>query len=447
MLYVVHCVDTEGPLWEPLGETFLRIESIYGIKLDPTEENLEKLRQGRIDLGSAELNEAAKITFSSQQLGFYGNWQSLDAMLERIDQDGVRRAVTDSAGKGWHVNWHILAHHGFDPDKNPRRRDLGIHKVFDHYAGRYAASSSDSLHWHFHPLPFDRQANHCATAYLTNPSIFEIISRRVLERLWFPCVNRPGFNVERPDSHWFLEQWLPYDLANNNVQDDTFQPDFAQGRYGDWRWAPKDWTIYHPSHDDYQVPGNCRRAIGRCLTLGGRYSPLTKAEVERAFLRAQTAPTLMSFTNHDFRDLEDGIRSVQEILAEVAGRYPSVPWYYADSAQAMRACLGHGDAPHAKVSLEFAPAVGKLDKLVIGLDRAPFGPQPWFCLELADGSVHYDNLDREPQANHWSYCFDEQSAPLNTVRKIGIATNTPNGRTTVVTYEPHTGKREEAYHN
>ena len=33
ILYVVHCVDTEGPLNETLDATFERLESIFGITL------------------------------------------------------------------------------------------------------------------------------------------------------------------------------------------------------------------------------------------------------------------------------------------------------------------------------------------------------------------------------------------------------------------------------
>ena len=38
-VYVVHCIDTEGPLNESLKNTFERIKSIYGIRLKPTKKN------------------------------------------------------------------------------------------------------------------------------------------------------------------------------------------------------------------------------------------------------------------------------------------------------------------------------------------------------------------------------------------------------------------------
>ena len=53
-LYIVHCVDTEGPLYEPLEATFERLFEIYHIRLAATKENLFKLQNKLIDLNGAE---------------------------------------------------------------------------------------------------------------------------------------------------------------------------------------------------------------------------------------------------------------------------------------------------------------------------------------------------------------------------------------------------------
>ena len=50
IVYVVHAVDAEGPLYESLDETFLRLKDLYEIKVDPTFSNLQKLRKKEIDL-------------------------------------------------------------------------------------------------------------------------------------------------------------------------------------------------------------------------------------------------------------------------------------------------------------------------------------------------------------------------------------------------------------
>lgn len=447
MLYVVHCVDTEGPLWEPIEQTFERLNQIFGINLASTPENLRRIQEGKIDLGAPHRTGAAALAFSPTQLAFLSDWDAIDRMLDRVDKRELRFGLPDTVGNGWTMNWHCLAHHGFDPQKNPRRRDLGFHNVFDRYRVRYLNSQIDRIHWHFHPVPIDRQANHTATRYFTSPAIFEIISRRVLERMWFPCVNRPGFHSERPDSHWFLEQWLPFDIANLASDNDTGQEDLSGGRWGDWRRATKDWAIYHPDHDDYQIPGNCRRAIARCQNLEGRLAPLTSAEIEKAFIRAERKPTLLAFVSHDYRDLESGIRFVQKELAAASSRHTNVRWQYSDAAEAMRSCLNLGNAPAACIALDLESRGLAAHHLKVSLDRKPFGPQPWFCFALDDGTVHYDNLDVGLDKLNWHYTFDEHTAPIERVKLIGVATNTANGRTSVVTFDPRSGKTSEAFYN
>ena len=61
-------------------------------------------------------------------------------------------------------------------------------------------------------------AHYCATHYFaTGNRLFEILARDIIDRHWFPAVNRPGFHVTRPDSHWFLEQFIPLDYSNQGI--------------------------------------------------------------------------------------------------------------------------------------------------------------------------------------------------------------------------------------
>ena len=39
-VYIVHCIDTEGPMFESLEATFERINKIFDLNLDCSKENL-----------------------------------------------------------------------------------------------------------------------------------------------------------------------------------------------------------------------------------------------------------------------------------------------------------------------------------------------------------------------------------------------------------------------
>ena len=44
-LYIVYCIDTEGPIHEPLEATFDRLFHLYGVRLGATQANLNKIQK------------------------------------------------------------------------------------------------------------------------------------------------------------------------------------------------------------------------------------------------------------------------------------------------------------------------------------------------------------------------------------------------------------------
>ena len=42
IVYIVHCVDTEGPLYESLSAKFERIKDLFGVNIKPTSKNWSK---------------------------------------------------------------------------------------------------------------------------------------------------------------------------------------------------------------------------------------------------------------------------------------------------------------------------------------------------------------------------------------------------------------------
>lgn len=430
-LYVVHAIDTEGPLYEPLSATFERLEKIIGLKLPANRETLARLRRKEIDLGGKE--DIAALVVSEQLLNYNDTWDKVDAMLYELLSEEFRKRYADSAGNGWIFSWFLLDHIGYDV--NPRRRDIGYHNIFDHYIEilRETGSDQDDVQFHFHPMSTYREAHVCATSYLRSPHLLEVLARRIVDRSWFPSCFRPGFHAERPDAHWFLEQWLPFDFANQATEDDVrAQMDVAAGRLGDWRRAPRDWSHYHPSHDDYQVPGNCNRTIFRCLNVGTRFKLLDEREVNAAFARADSGqPTILAFTNHDFRDMRIDVASTHALIEAAAKHYPRVEWRHAKAKDAARAVLGRQNANPLRLEARLVMLEGAA-RLEVTSNHDTFGPQPFLALKTRDKRYLSDNFDVQIPKRHWTYTFDSDTVPLGAVDQIGIASNDINGSTYVV---------------
>jgi hypothetical protein len=430
-VYVVHCVDTEGPLAESLQATFQRAKEIFNLDLEPSVETLQKLQRCEIDLGGIE-QEVAKV-FNPKLLGYHQDWPSIDQMLDEIMSAEFRNKRSDSAGNGWLFNWHCIDHFGFTD--NPRGRDMKIHAVFDHYRQR-PDLADDSVQFHHHPVGFFHQAHKPATNYLSyQPNIFKLLAHKIIDRQWFPSVYRPGFHTTRPDSHWFLEQYIPFEYANQSMKDDNpdhLQQDLSGGRFGDWRRAPQDWTPYHPSHDDYQVPGHCRRWIGRCLNIGTRLRLLDAQSVDLAFEQAQKGePAILSFTNHDFREISDDIDYVYSLLKQASDKFPEVKFEYQNGLEAMRKGLKL-TSPSQK--LDFTCRLSD-SVLEISSNHNTFGPQPFMAIRTKDGRYLHDNFDFQENFKRWTYHFDDMTVPLEQIDTFGVAANDHYGQTCVVLYD------------
>ena len=442
-LYLVHAIDTEGPLYESLEATFERLEKITGVRLEPTQANLERVRKRELELGGRE--EVASLAVSKELLTYNDTWDKVDAMLSEMLSPEYRERYADPAGRGWIYSWFLMDHVGYTV--NPRRRDLGYHNIFDHYRALLQGTDApDDVQWHFHPMSTYREAHIVATSYLNSPHLLESLARRIIDRAWFPNSFRPGFHTERPDAHWFLEQWIPFDFANQSFPGDDRleqQADVAGGRLGDWRRAPHDWSPYRPAHDDYQVPGGCRRTVFRCLNVGTRFRLLDRAEIRRAFARAdQGLPTILAFTNHDFRDMRGDVAQVHAQVREVSREFPEVSWRHARAQDAARAVLGLGDETPLRLDAALTRR-GDALHLNVTANVDTFGPQPFLAVKTRDKRYLTDNFDLQTPRRHWTYVFDADTVLPESLAAVGVASNGLDGSTHTLVLTPEGEKTAE----
>jgi hypothetical protein len=442
-VYIVHCIDTEGPLHESLEATFERLKGIFQLDFEPSRELLRQLQNGEIDLGGLEA--AVQKVLDPHLLNYNDTWEKVDFMLADAMSGRFRNQFLDSKGGGWIFNWFCVDHVDFDI--NPRRRDVGYHNIFDRYRRMLEETGSehDGLHFHYHPHGFRREGHLCATHWWANSnSLAQILSRRVIERKWFPAANRPGYHVIRPDSHWFLEQYIPFDFSNQAIpmsEEDEAQFGLEGGRFGDWRRAPANWQPYHPDHDDYQLPGRCRRWIGRCLNVGTRYRLLGESDIRQAFAEARAGrPVVLGLTNHDFRDLRVDVHSFRKLLATISKEFPDVAFQFSEAVAAMRSALKLVHQPPCQLELSLAPSGKSAHVLNVRTSTPAYGPQPWLALKTAAGTFHHDNFDILTPFHRWQYVLDEETFPLKALSAVGVAANNAFGTTTVSVLETETGK-------
>ena len=436
----VHAIDTEGPLYESVEAKFERIKNLYDVTFETKDKvTIEKLKKGEIPLGGKE--KAIALMLSSHLTNYNDDWNKLFKMHERIFSKDFRMQDSDSFGGSWVFSWHCLDHAGYEI--NPRRRDLGYHKIFDKYKDLLKKNYDfgDKIFWHFHPMSMYKEAHKCATSYINSPQLYEILCRKVLDRNFFPSCFRAGFQAERPDSNWFLEQWIPFDITNMSYEDQSQLEknlDFKNGRSGDWRRATKEWEVYNPSHDDYQKKGNCRRYIGRALNVLNRIASINEYEMEKAFIRAQSdKPTLVGFASHDFRDLEYEVKFLRNLIKDTAKKYPEVKFQYMNTKDAFNAYLSQDKENKSeesiKLDLTYHEDRNDYPRIVVRTIKGQvFGPQPFLCYKRKDGKYIHDNFDFDIKKGIWHYAFHEDTLKIQDIEKLSVASNDKYGNTDIV---------------
>ena len=82
-VYIVHCVDTEGPMTETIKETFIRVKKITGIEISPSINNLKKLQNKEINLDGKE--SIVSNLVHQNRINFNKSWNDIEIMLDKYN--------------------------------------------------------------------------------------------------------------------------------------------------------------------------------------------------------------------------------------------------------------------------------------------------------------------------------------------------------------------------
>jgi hypothetical protein len=262
--------------------------------------------------------------------------------------------------------------------------------------------------------------------------LHQSISIRLIERRWFPKIHRAGFHTERPDSNWFLEQWIPFDASNQSIEEEHFQKDDVNHRFGDWSGAPDNWSIYNPDLYDWRKKGHLKRRIARCLNLNTRFRNISEYEIEKAFKAAEHSDIYLGITNHDFREISTEIEDFYEVLLRVSKRYPKIRYVFSDSLNAFRLAVGTNAEEIINNRIELEASLSDSLLRIFILNGRIFGAQPYLAIKTKSGVYYHDNMDFCEFQREYCYTFDWQTFDLSEIEQISVASNDIYGNTCII---------------
>jgi hypothetical protein len=312
-------------------------------------------------------------------------WPLVDRAMDRLFDPSFRQRHRDPSGGQFKIGWFFLTWTGFDT--NPRARDLGYHKIRDHYVERWGnrlREYGDEHCWHYHHPAPSRIGIEWGLDWSVCPEYDAIVSRQILERDWFPACYRAGGTIMDAVSSRWVDTWFPFDYTNR-------APVEAKSLV-DWSTGVREWSLYQPSPEDFRKPGAGRRRMARSLDLATWIYSLTDDEIAAGFARAAGGrPAIVSCFDHDYRDIAPRVDELRERIERIAATFPGVPWRYAAPVEAARAYL---DAPPARtLTLEIAQEPD--GAIVMSAGAAIFQPFPWIAARMRDGTVMHVDTDVE----------------------------------------------------
>lgn len=365
-VYVVFCMDTEGPCDDPNNNELLK------------------------------------------------TWGNVDAAMDKLFFGDFRHLYPDSKGNGIKVGWFFLTWTGFLT--NPRNRDFGYHKVRDHYIerwGKQIEKYGDEHCWHYHHPSKSKIGNEWGFDWNENHEYSNIISRQILDRNWFPVSYRAGGTIHTNESSNWIDNWFPFDYSN--------RAPIKIENIIDWSNAKKDWSLYKPDIYDFTKSGFGKRYMARTLDLvTGAYS-IDENEIEKAFELAKSGePAILSVFDHDYRDIADRIKNYLSEINRIAKKFPNIPWEYANPSEAIYKSVQFETAPK---SILVEAAV--YEKTLRIWTTSPIHQNiPWIALENENEEILHivENVKQDSPIS-----WEVNIGAYGKYKKIGIGVSTISG--------------------
>ncbi len=420
LLYVVICIDTEGPLSESLNSTFKRINSKFNLSLKPSIRTLKNLQSGLIGLNKNR--NQLKDFVNPKRLNYLSNWKQVSKMIKNITSNKFRKKTVKKFNSSLKYSWFIIDNVGFK--SNPRKKTLGFNKIFDRYEKLLGKDSkkNDSIGWHFHSIHPSGNPLIYNTSWTSNDLHEKSLCLRLLEKKNFPVSFRAGALIERNDISQWLENYIPFDFSNRS----RYLPNKKIEYLNDWSGAPSDWSPYNPSFYNYKLKGNMNRTIFRTLDIDTNSNIIQDSDISSAFKRCKKSNTILSVSTHDRRNIEPELNFFLEKLEKISKKFPHIKIKFTNAEYAAREVLKKNHKNSTKNKLITKLKNRKLLDIKTNFDL--FGNAPFLAVREKNNLIYRDN-SINIKKNNWRYLVNDNT------KSIGIAAVDKKGFVKTKVYE------------
>ena len=179
------------------------------------------------------------------------------------------------------------------------------------------------------------------------------------------------------------------------------------------------------------------RYTTKCLNIGTRQNLLNDYEIEMAFKDAQkNGAAILSFTNHDFRDMEIDIDDTYTRIARIAKNYKDVSFVNSEAVNAMQKTVFTDIGSNTLKLTSKIIQENNMTKLTVNCIKGNvFGSQPYLAIKTKEGKYYHDNFNEREHLKSWEYIFDRSTISVESIDKVAVAANDKYGNQSIVFIE------------
>ncbi len=262
-----------------------------------------------------------------------------------------RLRFRDSYGTPLKLTWWMMAGNIFRYATN---RNVPIPNIMTLYLmqknyGSYIKEIGDELSLHYHTFvwtDYDQDGRwywNQARDFNESRTDFDFtLCQFLLEENVFPVSFRSGWHYM--DNHWqnYLNELLPFSMHNDWPNKRTSDPEPIDNIY-DWSKSPSAFVPWHPSPDDYRIPGDGSGWNVRSTHFStARYREL----LDTIFVKAsQGVDQVACLWGHlPETDFLTNIEALDSVAHRMETKYPGVKFRYCSAIEAMQRWLGTTDS-------------------------------------------------------------------------------------------------------
>ncbi len=296
-----------------------------------------------------------------------------------------RAELLDSDNRPLTITWWMHGGNVFRYADNcdvPLANTIALH-LMKLYHGDRIQQVGDELTLHYHTWTWNDENGdgryywNQARSFTECREDFDLtLCQYLLEEEVFPVSFRSGWHYM--DNEWqnYIDQLIPFCL-HDSWPDKRLQDEEPSDNIYDWSLSSSEWVPFHPSLENYQLPGRAKGWNVRCIKMSG----LTTAGVNQMFARAAAGTDQLAclWSHLPEADFPDQIRNVYALIAAAAKRYPGVRFHHMSAVDAFQAWLKTPD--HQAPVLTFTDQGGEEPIFLIQTDEPIFQKQPFVAIK------------------------------------------------------------------